>query len=795
MSGCERGAILPSAIALRRSIACAGAAAIAFACCPRAVLAVDVVDVAAVGSGNPAANWLTAATWSPAIIPNNAATTHYRVGSARSLSLAGSVAVDSLAFTGQPTLTLKTGSTLTLEQSLQLGTIAGTTPRIALERGTNLVVRNGAVVDGIGTISFTGADAGAQLASLRAEAGSSLVLGSGLRIGRTAPPTFVSRLTGEVGRFDSPLDTSATFDFQVLDTSPSFETFAIRGSSIINRGQILLSGGSFSGSNTKIESAAGIANSGLIRWTSGHSTLTLTAPGGIANTGAIEVLGGGTLLIDGTLDNLGGTVTVNASTLTVGGTIVGSVGIPNAAFTNGATLAIRGTYDNRGQILRVDASTTTNLRIEGTLWGGEIQTGDGRSLAVTRAARFDEVAINGKIAVSGGVTVPAGQTFHGTGEIALTASGLIGDGDTRLEPGLTVTGYGSIGTPTRPLVNEATVSGTGINIYGNGITNLGSISTSDRAFINGTYTRAGLGNLSTTGTGEFVLAGTLLNDGATLETGGSNPRFSVSGTIRGGTIHVADGSAMSIPYGLAPVFDGVELQGQIAIGQAVPVSFPQGKVFGNADITLGPPPLEGPSIVGRNVGPFGGDSEGDIEIGRDIRISTPAWNFPAFKGSGVSGGTGILLNHGVIESTAADQTGSVTYQALSLTGAMIQNDGTIRAAPTARVDVYGDLILLEGGTLATSINADGLAGLIAIQGDLDLSAADDFLVIDQNLFAGNGPVLAMTFTGERLGIFDRISPNFAITYGANEVFITAVPEPGLLVISGLPWCWLRRGRR
>ena len=139
----------------------------------------------------------------------------------------------------------------------------------------------------------------------------------------------------------------------------------------------------------------------------------------------------------------------------------------------------------------------------------------------------------------------------------------------------------------------------------------------------------------------------------------------------------------------------------------------------------------------------------------------------------------------MLASSATDQTGTTTYLALSLTGATVQNDGTIRAVPTARVNVFGDLVMLEGGTLATSINASGLAGLIAIAGDLDLSAINDTLTVDSNFFAGETPISVITFTGARVGTFDFVSPNFEIIYGTNQISVVAVPEPTLCILSGL----------
>ena len=307
-----------------------------------------------------------------------------------------------------------------------------------------------------------------------------------------------------------------------------------------------------------------LVNSGTIN-ANQSAGMTIDANDGFTNTGTTEATAGSKLTLQSTgVNNVGGTISANASTLNVSSSVIsgGSVTLTGAStlqlntgtigggtITNSATGTIEvmsgtnamgGTINNSaGGIFKIDNNAVLDLQ-----GGTYSQLG---AVQLNSSGNFTELVLAGNVTLSGGsVTLSnnANNFIFGT----ITANTL-----TNKE---TISGAGNIGNGKMTLVNSGTINSNqsaGMTIAANGgVTNTGTL----EATAGATLALSSTGTINNTGgtilanTGTLQLTNSTISGGAVTLTGASSMVMS-NGTIHGGstltnsatgTIEVASGT-------------------------------------------------------------------------------------------------------------------------------------------------------------------------------------------------------------------------------------------------------------
>jgi len=317
-----------------------------------------------------------------------------------------------------------------------------------------------------------------------------------------------------------------------------------------------------------------LANSGTIN-ANASAGMTISAAGGITNTGTIEATNGATLALQnmgsgGTLGiiNTGGTISANASTLMLEGVTISGGAV---TLTGAATLQLGATL--QGVTLTNSAAGTIDVgglsTLEGTMSnpaGGKIEIGLGGWLILA-----GNISNKGTINNGGWLDLASNMSNAGTinmAPVTTTPAELLVDGDITLSGGGKITMSNSVnnlivadGSEFSMLTNEETISGAGqigAPAIGSGqltLVNAGTINANASAGM----TIETAGGLTNTGTIEATNGATLqlpsmgpqsldaaiINTGGTISANASTLILSGS-TILGGTVTLTGASTLQL---------------------------------------------------------------------------------------------------------------------------------------------------------------------------------------------------------------------------------------------------------
>ncbi|MBI3416780.1 MAG: hypothetical protein HY043_15935, partial [Verrucomicrobia bacterium] len=463
---------------------------------------------------------------------------------------------------------------------------------------------------------------------------------------------------------------------------------------------------------------------------------------------------GGTFTLDGAWQNAG-TFALTNSTFNVNGNYtLANFGTINSSNT---MVYLNGTLDNRNSILTLDESKVGWQLNTVTILGGTIQGVNGVPLTVAfyGTPTLDGVVLNADLVLndSADPRVVNGLTFNGTctlyGGINTTSLNFDGtqtlagqcqinlagpydpvvrpvNGTLTIGPKVTIVGgYGIVGRPDLPLINQGTIraenSSRAVQIVGSSVINSGTIVAvsgpiaADNLQNKGGVSIAPGGTLSLTGAwtnpgtisvtnGTLNVGGTYLKaDFTAIQRHGGTINFNsvldnrndilfldnnsdnwslVDGTILGGTVNTATGVHLSLPDSARGKLDGVIYNGDIVLTMVSKLTITNGLTL-NGQVTLafysaaiyldGTQTLSGAGkfVFEGGVDPFRPRSivpiSGTVTIGASFTIE---------GGTGTLGNPGLpLVNLGTISVDGAGSTITIQGNPFINTGTTLELNG------------------------------------------------------------------------------------------------------------------------
>jgi RHS repeat-associated protein len=638
-----------------------------------------------------------------------------------------------------------------------------------------------------GTFQFGSSGSGF---GLDVEGGTTVTLGSGVN---------VQGGNGTIGEIHNTGTAHTLINQGTITSNLSGQTLTIGsnyGLTFTNRGTVQAVGGG----KLTASAANGATNAGSLGVDSSASTLTLNGPWG--GVGTLSATNGGTMNLDGSFSNAGGTIALSNS---------GGNWILNGGAITGGTL-------NIASGASVSVSGSTGNLLDGTIVNGNFSLPSYGFMGVKNGLTLNGTVTLGNSAV---LDFKNTQTFSG-GTVQLPASGNAASIDA--EAGATVTfasgvmiagGIGTIGNtysggaaPT--LVNQGTISaaGAGSNVA-----------------LAGTWTA--LGTLSTASGGVVRLTTAFNNAGQTTTLGCTLTLD--GGAIVGGTVNVASGTLLAATSNSNNLLDGVTVNGNLDLTATAAFLGVKDGLTLNGTATLGNSYYYGwPTLDFKNTQTLGGTgtvqfpSSGsanlDVEGGATLTLAagvTVQGGAGTIGGYYSSGNARTLVNQGTISASVAGQavsiggggltfinqniaqatSGSLQFNSANDSTVTIMNSaGTLAAAAsgasltlggTWASGTVGTLNATAGGTISLTGTFNNANSTFALAGNggsyllnggtinggtLNVATAAP-LTITSGSFAGGVTVdgnLKLTAAGALLGIKDGLTLNGTTTMGGNN---------------------------
>lgn len=472
-----------------------------------------------------------------------------------------------------------------------------------------------------------------------------------------------------------------------------------------------------------------------------------------------------------------------------------------------------------GGILRSGGGTTT-------ISGGTVSVGNNKELVIRTDVAADTVTVNSAISA------------NGTNALTKTGLGTLTLGGANTHTGMTSLNHGTLRlTNTLALQNSTFRQFTGNSLYLGVTFNAASTLIFDSSVAGNAFTFGGLagqtpislrnssntagialtvggnnestaysgalsgagGSLIKTGTGTLTLSGANGYTGTTT-IGAGTLQFATTAALYGGTtgswtktnLPVTSGATLAVNVGGTGEFTAGNV-GTLLTNLTTAINnngLQAGSAFGFDTTNAGGSFTYGTAIT--NSSGTGSGAVGVTKLGSGTLIlsGTNSYTGPTT----VRGGT--LRVDGTVAGNATVQSGAVLGGIGTLSGAVSVAGTLAPGASIGTLTVGGGLTFLAGSTMASEVGPQQTEDLVAVTGNLDLSAVGDqlnLLYTVPGVFAG--PYTLMTFTGTRNGFFDSVFLNgvpiadplaagsiggaYNLYYGTNSIEI--VPEPsGLL---------------
>ncbi|WP_296341163.1 autotransporter-associated beta strand repeat-containing protein [Reyranella sp.] len=496
-------------------------------------------------------------------------------------------------------------------------------------------------------------------------------------------------------------------------------------------GGTLVSGGTLVGTAESLQ--GDIVNNAAVGF---DATSNGTYAGTMSGSGALAVLGAGTLILTGNNTYTGGTTILGGSTLQLGnggttGMIAGNVGIESGgvlAFNRSDNITFAGNISGDGAVAYMGPGIVTltgaNTYTGGTaIVGGTVQAGSDSA--------FGEA---GAMLTLAGGTIQATASFTSTRPVTLAGGG------------------GTFDTNSNALTLAGVITGPG-KLTKTGAGTL--ILTADNTYTGGTVISGGilqLGNGGTTG----MIAGDVINNGVLAFNRSDNVTF--AGDISG------SGSIAYMGPGTVTLTGSSTYTGGTAISGGT-VQAGSDSAFGAAGTTL--------TLVGGTL-----QATASFTIARPITLTTPGGTFDTNGNTltlqGAISGTGGLTKTGagtLVLAGTNSYSGGTTVTAGILQGTTSSLQGNITNNATV---VFSQS---TGGTYAGSMSGTG---------GLSITGAGNVTLTGTNSYSGGTTVSGGTLTGTTSSLQGNILNNAAVVFdqSTDGTYGGAMSGTGGLTLTG-----------
>ena len=551
-----------------------------------------------------------------------------------------------------------------------------------------------------------------------------------------------------------------------LSDNPNNYIFGATGSAFINQDNTITGSGNIGNGTT------GFTNHGTVDATSanGNTLLIQTGAAGTVNTATMEASPGGTLQLQNSVTNTGGTIQALAGT----GTAAGGTVLLNGATITGGLVQGAGSGVNQGYVVSTGA-TLVNLTTAGTvqlpndnnlyLTGTLTNTG---VIQLNSGGNYTELIPNGTVTLTGGGAVTLSDNANNY---------IFGAAGTKLiNVNNTISGAGDIGNGTMAFTNEATVDATSTNgshlIINTGTTsgslvNLGTLEASSggKLDIDSPVTNA---SGSTIGVIEALNGGTVSLKGATviggtLESTGTGLIVSDNSVLDGANTPVTFSGKLETPNDYNLSLEGtVNNNGTISLASTGNYTFL--KIVGSSVTLQGTGML---SLSDNNQNYIKGASTGTEDlinkititgagnIGDDFLTLTNDATIEATSAAGnhliIDPGTGGATNNGTLAAT-----GSAT---LELANAINNTSGTISASGASSTVLMDGSAVITGGTLkGAGVFVSNGASLANLSTAGTIQVPDDYSLNISGTITNTGSIQLNS-----VGNYTYLSPSGATT--------------------------------
>ena len=390
--------------------------------------------VAWTGAGD-GVNWSDPANWSGNAMPGSGDDVTINVAANPTINVTGNRSVRSLAVT--EALTLNGGATLAV------ATTASVNANLTLNGG---ILSGGAWTFGSGASVQVGASSSNVITGATINGDLYFSINSArckIDNGTTFTTAHLAADSTSIA-FASTAPLTGTILYEGAQTSGRYvETIGAATFTIAPTGAIKtapgFAGTGYLGSNFWYGGTMTLANSGLVSSESSGKQITINAPSmssagtlraqngatlqfnsnNWSSSGTISASGNSTLNFTGNWTNTG-SISIDSSTLNLGGTLT-TAGFNVAGFTRvGGTVNLTGTLTNTGAAITFNANTGNWNLAGGTIQGGQVSYADGKTLTLTGTGGFlKDVTVSGDLtlAADGAHVVASGATTFSTAHL------------------------------------------------------------------------------------------------------------------------------------------------------------------------------------------------------------------------------------------------------------------------------------------------------------------------------------------------------------------------------------------
>jgi len=700
------------------------------------------------GSGGDS-SWSTPGNWTPSGAPNNNGSNTFGVTigpPGATVDLPGSITVDSLTMNsstlsmsgGPNSLTLATGPSSLTNSNIVGGTFTSNGTLTLSATTFNTTLNNNGTINmasGVNALSGTLNNSGAasinvaNAAYLELETGGSYTNNGTITVNSSALAVDTTPANGASG-------TAVTLS--------GTGTLTLNSSTIQENGVgLTLANGvdhTIQGSGTIVGAGFTLINYGTIN--ANQATQLMVVAGSITNSRTMEATGpGGLEIVADAVNNAGGSIVANGSTVTLQGPLSASSEVITGGAVNvingGVLTANTGLTSMQGVTLTIDG--TSNASVGGTIAGGSTVNNSG-TLTLS-AATFNSSTLNNSGTITAGTgTMPilsgalnnsaagninvagaalmfeAGGSYTNNGTITIGSSSALGavvlDATAAAGASGTTVTLGGTGTLT---LNEAGVvepgqnlaPGTGVTLdNGAGHTIQGSGSLGNEAGL--TIINQGTINANQT-TNLIVTAGSITNSGLMEATGAGGLGIETNSVNNAGGTIVANGSTVTLQ-------GPITASSEVITGGAVNVINGGTLLVANTAMSMQGVTL---TVDKTSTALLGGTIAGGSTINNSgtVTLTDTTFNSSTLNNSGtiLAGGQNTL--GGTVVNSAGANINIAGGAGLELkAGGSYSNAGTVNIAGTLQVDSGANLTNFQGGTLT--------GGAYDVTGTMDFYVGD-----------------------------------------------------------------------